>query len=181
MSIYDYTHETHTHISEYLQICFKPEYKLSSYRFRDDGFNVKEPRMYTFAIPGGDLVAPPSLQLYCHFEIHLESAESENHRVLELEEFINSMLGSTGWIAKVYFYKWLQDSAGSYKIALFGTRAPITKEKAEEVRLRIQGQLRANDFPLIERGAWTISKPCPVSMLPGYLEFIGADASPLGQ
>jgi hypothetical protein len=137
--------------------------------------------MYTFARPDGDSVAPSKLQLYCHFEIHLDKSlhpcdnhEAENDHArrvaMLLEEFINTTIESeTGFRAEVYFHKWLpKNAATSYMIALFGDREPITKEKADTIRLTIKDALKCNNesFPLIDRGSWSISKPRPVSLLP---------------
>jgi hypothetical protein len=204
--------------------------------------------MYTF-VPDGNIAAPSDLQLYCHFEIHLNNSccrcssscsttasvnrdrsddtddnnndnddgdnsddddNADVHRVaLSLEEFINSRIigpgTGSGFRAEVYFHKriLLPKNSGaaigtatatatdiritSYMIALFGDREPITKAKAETVRLTIREELgrgfcnnwnncsECNDpFQLMDRGSWTTSNPRPVSLLPGQMKDDGS-------
>jgi hypothetical protein len=150
-------------------------YNLSSYRFRDEDFDLREPSMFSFASPGGtnDGVAPIGLELYCHFEVHLKS---DDDRSVDLEKFCNRHLESIGWRAEAYFRKYLRDNGRAYKIVFYGSRQAITKEAAEEVRLRLTSELRGNGFPYIARGAWTISNPCPASMLTKYLKFVVAES-----
>jgi hypothetical protein len=150
----------------------KPTYSLSSFKFRDEDFDLKDPSMFSFASPSGgtnDCVATIGLELYCHFEVHLESDEDIS---LDLENFFNRQLESVGWRAEAYFRKCLQDGGRAYKIVFYGNRQAITKEAAEEVRLRLISELGENGFPYIARGAWTISNPCPASMLTKYLKFV---------
>lgn len=162
-----------THVIPFTQ----PAYKLSSYRFRDDRFHLKGPHMYTFARPAAFVSVPENLQLYCHFEILVDSAQSNVH--VTLEELVTEAMQSTGWKAKIYFFRQHNVTTRSYKIAIFGEQAPMTREDADTVRLKIINDLvrrcHKSTFPFIS-GSRTISNPCPTSILSGYTDNPGTES-----
>ena len=157
--------------------CLQPAYKLSSYRFRDDHFHLKRPTMYTFARPAAFVTAPENLQLYCHFEILIDSVQPDE--LLRLEELVDEVMQPTDWKVKIFFFRRQSVTTCSYKIAVFGERAPITREKADTVRLRVINELvrrcDSSNFPFLSANrSRTISNPCPSSILSGYMENPGA-------
>lgn len=158
---------------------FKPTYKLSSYRFRDDSFHIKKPCLFTFARPDANLSTPKHLQLYCHFEILLDSVRPSI--LSALEEVVDETTQSAGWDAEIFFFRQHTATTLSYKIALFGKHAPITREKADLVRRKILCELAplhgGSDFPFMTvNGSRSISKPCPTSILAGYVQSASAQS-----
>jgi hypothetical protein len=154
----------------------QPSYNVSSYRFLDKQFHLKDPFLYTF-IKSGDTV-PSELQLYCHYELYFQWEHSGQESTTILQDFIDNQLKSTGWRAKVYFRRSFVDeesegTVSSYKIFLFGERSPITREESDRIRLKFQEIMIAQRLPIIQRGVWSISNPCPASLLPCYLAYIG--------
>lgn len=139
------------------------------------------PRMFTFARSDARITVPENLQLYCHFEILIDSAVQPDVLLL-LEELIHEVTQSTNWKVKIFFFRQQSVTTRSYKIAVFGEQAPITREKADIVRLRIINELvrrcDTSNFPFLSGSrSRTISNPCPTSILSGYMNNPGGESS----
>ncbi|KAI2489072.1 protein of unknown function (DUF2431) [Fragilaria crotonensis] len=149
------------------------------YRFRDDQFHLQRPHMYTFVRPDAFVSVPENLQLYCHFEILIDTVQPDV--LVLLEDVVNELMQSTGWKVKIFFFRQQSVTTRSYKIAIFGEQVPITREKADAVRLRIIHELVRrcdnSNFPFLSASrSRTISNPCPTSILSGFMENPGAES-----
>lgn len=135
--------------------------------------------MYTFARPAAFLSVPENLQLYCHFEILIDTVQPDV--LLKLEELLNEVVQSTAWKVKLFFFRQQSVTTRSYKIAIFGEQVPITREEADAVRLRIINELVLrcdnSNFPFLSASrSRTISNPFPTSILSGFMENPGAES-----
>lgn len=131
--------------------------------------------MFTFAGPDVvDRYCPPHLRFYSHFEIYL-TGDPDGER---LQDFVNAEIASTGCCAQAYLREWPEDREGwYYKICVFGVTRPLTKEKAETIRIQTEAALlKQEDLPYVPGRGWSASNPCPASMLPEYLEFCGVSS-----
>jgi len=166
---------------------FEPQYNLSSYRFRDARFHLKDPFLYTFAPSSNSFISTRkklrsnqlysasslNISLFCHFDIGLEL---QSNLCCEIENCLNNQLEDTGWLAKAYYRgkgEKENDRRAFYKIFIFGIHSPIRREAAELFwHTTCVPHFRQN-FPIDERKHWSFSRLYPASFMPNYLTHLG--------
>lgn len=123
-------------------------------------------------------------KVYFHKQIQRRVHVEHQHQPVNMTTIATTTTTTTTKMpVQVTYTSYTYTYADAYMIALFGDRAPLTKARAEAMRLIIREELQrncnddnckdnyngngnSNAFRWMERGSWTISNPRPVSLLP---------------